>query len=75
MLNSLMISTIFDSLFLNGRLIRMKRAIRTDVNINIGRAYIGLDENTPITRAYTSFLKYLIIIRKTPKRLVLSIPL
>lgn len=35
----------------------MKRAIKTDVNIRIGKAYIGREENTGITIAYTTFLK------------------
>ena len=29
----------------------MNKAMSTDVNIRIGRAYMGLDENTPIIRA------------------------
>jgi len=70
-----MISTIFVNLFLWGRLIKVKRAIMIDVNIRIGIAYIGFDENIPIVTAYTIFLKYLRIIKKTPNLFVLSIPL
>lgn len=36
---------------------KIKRAIKTDVNIRIGRAYIGREENTAMTIAYTTFLK------------------
>lgn len=69
-----MISTMLESLFLKGRLRKMKRAINTEVNIRMGSAYIGREENTPTTKAYTIFLKYLIMIKNTPNWLVLSIP-
>ena len=48
---SLIISTTFVSLFLYGMFMKVKRAIMIEVNMRIGRAYIGFDEKTPIARA------------------------
>jgi hypothetical protein len=42
---------IFESFFLKGRLININKAIRTEVNIRIGIAYIGLFENIETTNA------------------------
>lgn len=42
---------MFDNLFLKGKFKKINKAIRTEVNIRIGRAYMGLDEKIPITRA------------------------
>jgi len=49
--HSLIISTIFDSRFLKGKLRKINNAISTEVNIRIGRAYIGRDEKIPMTSA------------------------
>ena len=73
--HSLMISTTLESLFLKGRLRKMKRAMNMEVNMRMGSAYMGLEENIPMMRAYISFRKYLIIMRNTPNLLSLSIPL
>lgn len=42
--------TIFDSLFLNGLLMKMNNPIKTEVNIKMGSANIGYLVNTPIIR-------------------------
>ena len=51
------VSTTFDNFFWKGTFMKMNNPIRMEVNIRIGRAYIGLSEKTAITRAYISFLK------------------
>lgn len=51
MQHSFIISTMLESRFLKGRLRKINKAMSTDVNIRIGRAYIGWDENMPITNA------------------------
>lgn len=66
---------MFDNLLRYGLLMKINKAIITDMNIKIGKANIGSAENIPIRIQYSIFLKYLINIKATPNLFVFYIPL